>query len=128
MTATTPTVLRERLVTTLRDAGVLREGPWIDAFASVPRDVFAPKFWHRLPCGQREFIDSADPLQYASWLEVVYSDDSLVTHHSKDGTATSSSTQPSVTALMLAALDAEPGHQVLEIGTGTAYNAALLCH
>ncbi|MFN2495170.1 MAG: methyltransferase domain-containing protein [Pseudonocardiaceae bacterium] len=35
---------------------------------------------------------------------------------------------PTVMAGMLEALDLQPGHRVLEIGTGTGYNAALLCH
>lgn len=44
------------------------------------------------------------------------------------GTATCSSTQPSLMAIMLEALDIADGHRVLEVGTGTAYNAALLAH
>ncbi|APU14740.1 MULTISPECIES: methyltransferase domain-containing protein [Actinoalloteichus] len=41
---------------------------------------------------------------------------------------TSSSSQPSIVADMLAALDPQPGDSVLEIGTGTGWNAALLKH
>ena len=38
----------------------------------------------------------------------------------------SSSSQPSMMARMLTALDVAPGHRVLEIGAGTGYNAAPL--
>jgi protein-L-isoaspartate(D-aspartate) O-methyltransferase len=41
---------------------------------------------------------------------------------------TSSASSPVIVAVMLAALDAHPGHRVLEIGTGTGYNVALLAH
>ncbi|MGQ0779178.1 MAG: methyltransferase domain-containing protein [Pseudonocardiales bacterium] len=44
------------------------------------------------------------------------------------GAPPSSSSMPTVMAGMLEALDLQPGHRVLEIGTGTGHNAALLCH
>jgi protein-L-isoaspartate(D-aspartate) O-methyltransferase len=58
-------------------------------------------------------------------LATVYADDAVVTHD-EGGVPTSSSSQPSLMARMLAELDVRPGDRVLEVGTGTGYNAALL--
>lgn len=60
------------------------------------------------------------------FLENVYSDASLITQRDANGTATSSSSQPRVMATMLEALPADDSTSVLEIGTGTGYNTALL--
>jgi methyltransferase of ATP-grasp peptide maturase system len=116
------------LVDALRAAGCLDDPEWVAAFTDVPRGLFVPGFWQRTPTGQRQWVDGGDPAQYNDWLDAVYSDDSLVTELHGDGTPASSSTQPSLTARMLHALDVHDGHRVLEIGTGTGYNAALLCH
>jgi protein-L-isoaspartate O-methyltransferase len=45
-----------------------------------------------------------------------------------NGTAFSSSTEPALMAHMLGLLDVHDGQKVLETGTGTGYNAALLAH
>ncbi|WP_435864692.1 ATP-grasp peptide maturase system methyltransferase [Streptomyces sparsogenes] len=77
-----------------------------------------------------------DPEQ---WAEIAYRDESLVTQldghltadqaaESVTGVPTSSSTTPVTVVGMIEALDVEDGHTVLEIGTGTGYSAALMCH
>jgi protein-L-isoaspartate(D-aspartate) O-methyltransferase len=104
---------------------------WATAFAEVPRHVFVPRFYPDLDTP--EAVDGTDPCRYEEWLDGVYSDESLVTQYRlTPGTtdlwqSTSSSTRPSLMARMLTLLDVHDGHRVLEIGTGTGYNAALLC-
>lgn len=60
-------------------------------------------------------------------LDIVYSDDAILTHV-HHGLATSSSSQPAIMAEMLDQLGVQPGDNVLEIGAGTGYNAAILQH
>ncbi|MEV4280891.1 protein-L-isoaspartate O-methyltransferase family protein [Actinoplanes xinjiangensis] len=89
-----------------------------EAFATVPREVFVADGFHRRD-GRR--VMPADP----EYLPTVYSDDVLVTKLAGE-VPVSSSSQPSLMAAMIEALDVAPGMRVLEIGAGTGYNAALL--
>jgi protein-L-isoaspartate(D-aspartate) O-methyltransferase len=59
-------------------------------------------------------------------LEEVYSDRAISTKQDPEGKWISSSSQPAIMAIMLEQLGLEPGHKVLEIGTGPGYNAALM--
>ncbi len=59
---------------------------------------------------------------------LVYTDDALITKLDATKMPCSSSSMPSIMAIMLEALEVQPGQRVLEIGAGTGYNAALLRH
>lgn len=123
------TELRAALVAQMKAEGNLQSTAWIDAFSSVPRDVFVPSFFreHDHASGF-DCVDREDPSAHDDWLRSVYDDDVLFTQINDEGAPISSSTSPGLMALMLEALDIAPGMKVLEIGTGTGYNAALLCH
>jgi protein-L-isoaspartate(D-aspartate) O-methyltransferase len=62
------------------------------------------------------------------WYEQIYQDQALVTNVDGYGRTLSSSSQPGVMASMLDALAVQPGMRVLEVGTGSGYNAALLAY
>jgi protein-L-isoaspartate(D-aspartate) O-methyltransferase len=131
--------LLEKLVDGLSADGLLREDLQC-AFRAVPRHLFVPDLVWR----SREGGHGLEPVSRTdrpdTWLDAAYRDEFMVTQIN-DGVApvesaavmtdvdyTSSISMPSVVAEMLAVLRVEPGMSVLEIGTGTGWNAALLAH
>ncbi|MFI1524657.1 methyltransferase domain-containing protein [Kitasatospora cineracea] len=109
---------------------------WVPAFDAVPRSLFLPDLvWaHDMATGKSRPVDrTADE---AGWLAAAVADIPIVTQWDdgehqgvEPGTVpTSSASQPSLVASMLDDLKAEPGMRVLEQGTGTGWNAALLSH
>jgi protein-L-isoaspartate O-methyltransferase len=121
------------MVTELDSAGSL-PAEYHSAFLATAREWFVPdQFWFKAnENGNDAALDrGTDP---DGWLSTVYSDTALVTQFDDGDTAwpdvgyrpTSSASMPSVVAGMLRALDVHSGHFVLEIGTGTGWNAALL--
>ncbi|WP_309049758.1 methyltransferase domain-containing protein, partial [Streptomyces sp.] len=101
---------------------------WRAAFAEVPRHLFVPYYYVAGPTGyERLWSGDPDPERRDRWLRGAYRDTALATRV-RDGELVSSASQPSLMALMLEALDVRDGHDVLEIGAGTGYHAALLCH
>lgn len=122
-------VARAELVREIGGSGVWDDDPaWRDAFAAVPRHLFVPSYHVGAPGGyERRWGEHPDPAQRAEWLRGAYTDTALATRV-RDGELVSSSSQPSLMARMLTALQVADGHTVLEIGAGTGYNAALMAH
>ncbi|MFG1956483.1 methyltransferase domain-containing protein [Nonomuraea sp. NPDC049028] len=106
-----------------------------DAVHAVPRHLFIPAVGLVVEEeGAPYLIDrDADP---ATWWDTVYSGSIIVTQlddgasglDALHSNSTSSASAPSTVADLLNHLAPEPGHRVLEIGTGTGYTAALLSH
>ncbi len=128
--------LRDELVAT----GKLTSPGWQSALLAVPRHEFVPEFYERDPDPVGpvgwELVSASSPDTRERWWNGVWANTSLVTQLGEVGRAerqtgtgpTSSSSAPSLMTRMLEALDIRDGHRILEIGTGTGYNAALLSH
>ncbi|MFJ8472137.1 ATP-grasp peptide maturase system methyltransferase [Kitasatospora sp. NPDC094011] len=135
----TPVELRAALADRLTKDGTLTEHAWESAVRAVPRELFVGTYFTPLagsvPTSYRP-VRKGEP----GWLEGIYDDLTLVTQldgrtgpedtagETATGVPSSSSTLPSVVLRMWQQLDAEAGHRVLEIGTGTGYSTALGAH
>ncbi|MCB5907394.1 methyltransferase domain-containing protein [Streptomyces pinistramenti] len=118
-----------RLLKILGDKGSIPPG-WADTVGSVPRELFLPD---AIEVRGRTVVRSERP---GEWLAAVYDDVPVITQVN-DGQEypegafrlpTSSSSMPTIMLEMLGLLQAESGHRVLELGTGTGWNAAWLAH
>lgn len=99
-----PDKLREALADHIRSRGTFRTAAVERAFRTVPRELF---------------LDGVD-------LQTAYKPQVVVTKRAADGTALSSASDPNLVATQAEDLDLAPGHKVLEIGTATGVNAALM--
>ncbi|HEY8985616.1 MAG TPA: methyltransferase domain-containing protein, partial [Streptomyces sp.] len=108
--------------------GFVGEPRWREAFLAVPRHVFVPYYYVAGVGGYRRvWGEDPDPLVRERWARGVYEDVPLAIRV-RDGELVSSSSQPSLMALMLGALGVRDGERVLEIGAGSGYNAGLLAY
>lgn len=96
--------LRDALTDYIKSWGTFRTPRIEAAFRAVPRHLFLPG------------VD----------LDVAYGRKPIVTRRAADGTSLSSASSPKLVATMLEQLAPRPGYRVLEIGTATGINAALL--
>jgi len=119
--------LRQQLVDTLVTSGVLHSPRLRDAFLTVPREPFVPTFYEQDESGRLEWKQvNEHQIPQEEYVATVYSDQSVIVKIDEQNWPISSSSRPSAMAKMLEALDLGAGQRVLEIGTGTGYNAALL--
>ncbi|MET8976201.1 ATP-grasp peptide maturase system methyltransferase [Streptomyces sp. NPDC004539] len=129
---TDPAALRAALA-----ASIPAEPEWRAAVAAVPRErflgdaVFSATGGGWVPVRRVETAED-------EWLRMVHADRTWVTQvdgvEAGDargpitGSPTSSATLPSLVVRTAQVAGLRPGQKVLEIGTGTGYSTALLCH
>jgi protein-L-isoaspartate(D-aspartate) O-methyltransferase len=121
----------QRLVDRMICEGALWSPPLIAAFRQTPRHRFLDRVFVYQQ-RQEEWREITTRDLGPAELELLYADRALITRlgESPGGTPVpiSSSSQPSLMAEMLEDLQLVLGQRVLEIGTGTGYNAALMAH
>ncbi|MGH3856755.1 MAG: methyltransferase, FxLD system [Pseudonocardiaceae bacterium] len=104
VTGPDPEQLRAALTDRIRNCGTFQSPQVEAAFRTVSRHLFLPG------------VD----------LRTAYAHQVVVTKRANDGSALSSASHPNLVVAMLEQLDVRPGQRVLEIGTATGINAALL--
>ena len=92
------------------------------AFCSVPRHPFVPQYYEQ----QGTMLKWNLILEPS--LDAIYQDEPLVTKIDGQGRPMCSSSLPSIMAQQLESLQLSGCCRVLEIGTGTGYNAAVMGH
>ena len=121
----------ERLIEELRPkCRAIEESPWLEsAVRAVPRHLFIERY--------ADGVNSNDAWAPVDWVTVdprspspealaeIYSDRGLMMKSPPEHSAAS---QPALVVMMLHELGLEPGMKVLEIGTGSGWNAGLIAH
>jgi protein-L-isoaspartate(D-aspartate) O-methyltransferase len=129
---------RHGMVDALAAAGAVTSPAVLGVLRRVPREDFVPRFWSAPPGVKRGNPDDVREWHVADdgddALSLVYNIDRALAIRgqrpadSPTGSprVTSTVSAPRVVGSMLELLDIAPGMRILEIGTGSGYNAALL--
>lgn len=127
----------------LADQAAPARSRWHPVVAAVPRHVFVPNWWRAAgpapgPYGSATWQPAYGRADEGAWMAAAYADRSLVTRvaaehadHARPGEVvagapTSSSTLPGLLVQLYRHAELEPGNEVLDVGTGSGYGAALL--
>ncbi|MFF7362676.1 ATP-grasp peptide maturase system methyltransferase [Streptomyces sp. NPDC008125] len=132
-----PAALRHTLAEQIATAHPALDPGWRDAVGTVPRELFLGSAAFHLTGGGWAPLRRAE-VGEDEWLRMVYTDQTWVTQvEGRDaadtavqvtGSPTSSATLPSLVVSTAQAARLRPGQKVLEVGTGTGYSTAVLCH
>ncbi len=124
------------LAATLVRQKAIGSGAWRAVFKRVPRHPFLPAFYLADSSDDRIVWRWVQADAAPEWLDLVYRNETYVIRLDPTtmeaveggwrGRPTSSCPRPSLIARMLKALEVRDGQRVLEIGTGSGYQAALL--
>ncbi len=98
--------LQQQLITAMWKEGMVGVKGLREAFLAVQRHIFLPN----VP------------------VETAYTDEAIPLKYDNTGMLISSCSQPSMMAIMLDQMGLKAGHNVLEIGTASGYNAAIMQH
>ncbi|TDQ55052.1 ATP-grasp peptide maturase system methyltransferase [Actinorugispora endophytica] len=131
--------LRRSLADRLAADGRLHSDGWRAAVEAVPREVFLGDAVYRMDADTDTWsVLRRSEIGEPGWLDLVYRDETWVTQvggvdavdafDRVAGAPTSSSSLPGLVVGMLEDLDVRDGQDLLEIGTGTGYSTALMCH
>lgn len=130
--------LRAAMIAGLVERGELDQ-MWRPSFEAVPRHWFIPdRVWRYDDDSEARgpdlvAVDRADDPD--AWLRLCYDNEAVFTQvddgrpaGERGAEVSSSASMPAIVAQMLTAAELAPGMRVLEIGTGTGWNTALLAH
>ncbi|MFJ9030786.1 protein-L-isoaspartate O-methyltransferase [Streptomyces sp. NPDC102274] len=102
------------------------DSPWVrEAVRGLPRHCFAPdRVWS---WDGADYVPTDRDTDPGRWAELVYQGpDGATIAQVRDGVPSSSLSCQAIVVDMLDSLMVDPGHRVLELGTGAGWNAALL--
>ncbi|WP_051856308.1 ATP-grasp peptide maturase system methyltransferase [Streptomyces sp. NRRL B-1347] len=137
LVTTDTTALRRSLADEIHAANPTLAPQWRTALAAVPREVFTGTAFYRNTGTDWEPLHRA-AVGEEEWLRLVHTDRTLVTQVDGvdaaaatgpvTGSPTSSATLPSLVVRTLQVAGLRGQEKALEVGTGTGYSTAILCH